>query len=471
MLAGTHSGVGKTTLTAGLTAAFRRRGLVVQPFKVGPDYIDPTYHTLAAGRSTRTLDTWLLPPAHVSLLFSYATRGTDLALVEGVMGLYDGFGYLEETGSTAEVAKLLQAPVILIVNARAMARSTAAVVLGYRAFDPSVPLAGVIVNQVGSPQHGQGVARAIERATGLPVLGWLPRDPTLTLPERHLGLIPTTEPGTWEAFIERAANLTERFVDLQGLLDIAHQASPLAQVPSTNSLLTALLGTAPPPPQEEVTIAIAHDEAFSFTYADNIDLLEAAGARVVWFSPLRDPAPPANAQVILLSGGFPEVYANALATNESMRQALREVVERGVRVYAECGGLMYLTEEIITSNGERYPMVGLLPGRSVMTSRLTLGYRQAEAATSSWLFRTGERVRGHEFHYSRWEGRPSDLPPAYYLLPPHGEGEPQPEGASLGTIWASYVHLHLGAHPHLALRFTRPLWTDAGVSSSCAHGS
>ena len=456
IIAGTHSGVGKTTLTTALICAFRKRGLTVQPFKVGPDYIDPTYHTLAAGRPARNLDTWMLPRSRVLHLFAHCARAVDLCLIEGVMGLYDGFGYHEDTGSTAEVAKLLRAPVILIVDARAMARSAAALALGYATFDPQIPWAGFIVNYVANAHHGRGVAQAIERATGLPVFGWLPREASLHLPERHLGLIPTMEPGRWEAFIDTAAALVEKHLDLEGILHAAYSAPSLSSSVSTQtSLLSTLLNGGVSPPDAPTTIAVARDAAFSFTYPDNLDLLREAGARLLFFSPLHDPEPPHEVDVIILSGGFPEVYAATLAANRSMRRALREAGERGVRIYAECGGLMYLTEEILTAEGERYPMVGLLPGRSVMTSRLTLGYRVAEAATTSWLFHAGERVRGHEFHYSVWEGRPSDLPPAYTLLPPSGQGEPQPEGACRGTVWASYVHLHFGAYPQLALRFAR----------------
>ncbi len=454
VIAGTHSGVGKTTLTAGIIAAWRRQGLRVQPFKVGPDYIDPTYHTLAAGRPARNLDTWMVPRERVPALFRHAVRGADVAVIEGVMGLYDGFGYEGEAGSTAEVAKLLQAPLVLVIDARAMARSAAAVALGYRALDSAIPLAGFIVNRVAGAAHGRGVARAVERATGLPVFGWVPREAALVVPERHLGLVPTAEPGRWTAFLDAAARVVARYLDLPGLLALARQAPPLPSSDVEGPLLRPVVSATAPQPA--ATVAIARDEAFSFLYPDNVDLLRAAGARVRFFSPLRDPEPP-PADVLIFSGGFPEVYAAALAANRSMRLAVRRAYEQGTRIYAECGGLMYLTEAIVTQEGETYPMVGLLPGRSVMRERLTLGYRVAEAADHSWLFRAGERVRGHEFHYSVWEGRPDDLPPAYYLLPPDGHGEPRPEGACVGPLWASYVHVHFWAKPELAERFVRPM--------------
>jgi cobyrinic acid a,c-diamide synthase len=454
IIAGARSGVGKTTLTTGLIAALVRRGLNVQPFKAGPDYIDPTYHTLAANRPCRNLDTWLVPPDRVQALFAHAAAQVDLAVVEGVMGLYDGFSYEEETGSTAQVTKLLQAPVVLILDASKMARSAGAVALGYQQFDPDLPLAGFVVNQVGSEAHGRGVAAAIEQATGLPVFGWLPRDPALEIPERHLGLTPTAEPGRWQTFINAAAGQVERYLDLVRLLAVAQQA-PRLVAPNLSEILgidqpTGVNGSR----SQRPVIAVARDEAFNFTYADNLDLLRAAGAELAFFSPLHDVDLPPNTSRIILSGGFPELYAAQLSANTAMRQALRQAHQQGFPFYAECGGLMYLTETITDLVGQAHPMVGLLPGRSVMTKdRLTLGYRLAKAASDSWFMAAGETVRGHEFHYSVWADRPPDLPPAYYLLPPDGHGEPQSEGAHLDNLWASYVHVHFWSKPELAARF------------------
>lgn len=465
IIAGTHSGVGKTTLTAGLIAALRQRGLTVQPFKVGPDYIDPSYHTLATGpglssvagpglsdakgRACRNLDSWMVPPERVYDLFACASRGADIALVEGVMGLYDGFGYQDESGSTAQVAKLLKAPVVLVLDASRMARSAGALALGFQRFDRELSLAGFILNQVGGEKHAQGVAAVVEEATGLPIVGWLPRNAQLEIPERHLGLVPTAEPGRWSAFIEATARLVARHLNLDRLLEIARSAPGLMM----RDPLADVLGSQWPPVSHPSTIAVARDEAFSFTYQDNLDLLRAAGVKIAFFSPLHDTALPPAAACIMLSGGFPELYAAQLSANTNMRQALRQAHQLGVPVYAECGGLMYLTETIIDLEGREYPMLGLLPGRSRMTGRLTLGYRLARAAGDSWLLAAGETVRGHEFHYSAWEDRPDDLPPAYYLLPPDGQGELRPEGARLGNLWASYVHLHFWGKPELVSRF------------------
>jgi cobyrinic acid a,c-diamide synthase len=443
VIAGTHSGVGKTTLTAGVIAALCRRGLTVQPFKVGPDYIDPTYHTLAAGRPCRNLDTWMLPPESVRSLFARAAAAADVAVIEGVMGLYDGADYDGETGSTAEVAKLLRAPVIVVLDASRMARSAGAVALGYQRFDGGLPLAGFVVNRVAGEGHGRGVASAVVHATGLPVLGWLPRGEGLHVPERHLGLIPTSEPGRWEEFIGTAGDLVSRHLDIDRLLAIAREALPLPVADD---------GAAPPAGDRPV-IAVARDEAFQFTYEDNLDLLRAAGAEVVFFSPLRDAALPPGAGCVILSGGFPEVYAEALSANRPLRAALSTAHQQGMPIYAECGGLMYLTQAIVDGDARQHAMVGLLPGRSVMSGRLTLGYRLARAEGRSWLLPQGEMVRGHEFHYSVWEDRPANLPPAWLLTPRSGEGEARPEGACLGSLWASYVHLHFAARPGLAERF------------------
>jgi cobyrinic acid a,c-diamide synthase len=456
VIAGVRSGVGKTTITAGLIAALTRRGLQVQPFKTGPDYIDPTYHTLAAGRPCRNLDTWMVPPERVRALFAHVSAGSDIAVVEGVMGIFDGFSYENEEGSTAQVAKLLAAPVVLLIDAGKMARSAGALALGYQQFDPDLPRAGFIVNQVGSDSHGRGVATAIEQATGKPVLGWLPRDSELEIPERHLGLVPTAEPGRWQAFIEAAADRVEQSLDIDRLLNAARQANPLS-TPDLSKLFGVPSGQRSAVSGRPV-IAVARDDAFNFTYEDNLDLLRAAGAELAFFSPLHDQSLPPKAGLIILSGGFPELYAGQLAANAGMRAALQEAQRQDVPIYAECGGLMYLTEAIIDLEGQTQPMVGLLPGRSVMTrQRLTLGYRVAQAVRDSWLLSARETVRGHEFHYSVWESRPPDLPPAYNLLPRSGEGEPRPEGAQLGRLWASYVHLHLWGKPELATRFVTAL--------------
>jgi cobyrinic acid a,c-diamide synthase len=461
VIAGTHSGVGKTTIVIGLIAALRARGLTVQPFKVGPDFIDPSHHTMAAGRPCRNLDTWMMPPERMMDLCAMVARGADVALIEGVMGLFDGLGYDDETGSTAQVARLLQAPVLLVIDAAKMARSAAALATGFQRFDPRVPLAGYLVNRAGSENHGQGVAGAIAAATGLPVLGWLPRDDGLHIPERYLGLIPSAEPGNWSEFAQAAGKMVAKCINLDKVLELAgdlpcHSAQTTTRCSGTQALARD---------SEPAVIAVARDEAFHFCYEENVALLEEAGATLKFFSPLQDGDLPRHTAGILLSGGFPELYAATLSANTGLHQALRTAHDRGLPIYAECGGLMYLTEAIVDLEGRAFPMVGLLPGSSVMTRRLTLGYRQARAIASSWLFRKDETVRGHEFHYSNWEGRPKNLAAAYDLVPPTGKGEVRSEGASLGNLWASYVHLHFWGKPELASRFV------AACKSRCREPS
>jgi cobyrinic acid a,c-diamide synthase len=445
VIGGTHSGVGKTTLVAGLVAALRQRGSTVQPFKVGPDYIDPSYHSLAAGRACRNLDTWMIPAAQVTDYFNYYASQADLAVVEGVMGVYDGQNYQDETGSTAQIAKLTRTPLILVLDISASARSAAAAALGFKLFDPALPLAGFILNYAAGDGHGRGVAGAVERATGLPVLGWLPRDPALRIPERHLGLIPTREAGEWAGFIDRAAAHVSAGLDLAGITKMAQSAPPLEPV----SL--PLPDLKMPTHAARVRIAVAQDEAFNFTYQENLDLLEAAGAEIVFFSPLHDISLPPGTAGVILSGGFPELYAETLSANQGMRLALNQAQAQGLSIYAECGGLMALTQAVVDLQGKEHRMFGLLPGRSVMTQRLQMGYRQAQAAGDSWLMCAGEEVRGHEFHYSIWEGRPEGLPPAYWLAAPDRLGE----GVCLDNLWASYVHLSFWTQPALARRFVQ----------------
>jgi cobyrinic acid a,c-diamide synthase len=451
VIAGTQSGVGKTTVTVGLIDALRRRGLTVQPFKVGPDYIDAGYHALAAGRPCRNLDTWMLPPERVRSLFARAASVADIAIIEGVMGLYDGSAYDEDCGSTAEVAKLLDARVVMVLDAGKLARSAGAVALGYQRFDEAVPLAAFIVNRAASATHGLGVAAAVERATGLPVLGWLPREKHLEIPERHLGLIPTAESDRWQQFSHDAGQAVAKHVDLDRLLALSKKGSGSESDPHHHRVDADTRESRRPCGRP--VIALARDEAFHFTYEDNLDLLREAGAEVVSFSPLRDKALPSRTAGVILSGGFPEVYADGLASNRAMHAELRAVHHRGLPIYAECGGLMYLTGAIQDCNGSTHRMVGLLPGRCLMGSRLTLGYRLARSAGDSWFLGEGEDIRGHEFHYSTWHGRPDHLPPAYVLLPRSGSGTARPEGARIGNLWASYVHVHFGAKPELAQRF------------------
>lgn len=443
VIAGTASGVGKTTVATGIMAALVRRGFKVQPFKVGPDYIDPSYHTWATGRPSRNLDTWLLPHGAVVELFRRAAADADMAIIEGVMGLYDGHSSLSEAGSTAELAKLLGAPVVLVVDAHGAGRSLAAMVRGYAAFDPGLHLCGVVLNGVGSPGHIALCREAIETDTGIPVLGGLPRDDELRLPERHLGLVPMAEGPAGQEYLERLVAQVEAAIALDRLVELSGQATPPQTTPS-------LFPDRPLPPR--VRLAVAQDRAFSFYYQDSLDLLTAWGAEIVPFSPLRDGSLPPGSDGIYLGGGFPELYAGELAENRGMREAIRQAGEGGVPVYGECGGLMYLGQSIRDFEGREFPMVGLIPARSVLrpegARRLTLGYRTVRALRYGPLLRRGAEVRGHEFHWSVLEPGPGDSRSAYRIVDQGGRRE----GFHIGSVLASYVHLHLGSLPTLAPR-------------------
>ncbi|PDW04758.1 cobyrinate a,c-diamide synthase [Candidatus Viridilinea mediisalina] len=450
LLAAPMSGSGKTTITAGLLAALRARGLQVAPFKCGPDYIDPSYHALAAERPCHNLDAWLVPPSELAGIMARRAADADLALIEGVMGLFDGVAGYDDLASSAHIARLTATPVVVVLDIRSMARTAAALVAGLRDFDPRLNLVGVIINRAGSPRHARMVQEAIETSAGVPVLGSFLRDEAITLPERHLGLVPTAEAGHWQAWMHDMRARIEANLDLDRLLQLAAQAPPLAPMPSPTRPAATLehpKATAAP------SIAIARDAAFSFLYEENLDLLRAAGAQLRFFSPLHDTALPAGSGALYLGGGFPELYAAQLSANTPLLDAIRTAAAQGMPIYAECGGLMYLTEAVVDQQGQSYPMLGLLAGRSIMTPRLTLGYRTVSAVSDNWLWRAGESVRGHEFHYSTWEARPPELAPLYTCHPDRMRPQASPEGVCQDNILASYVHIHWLAYPQLAERF------------------
>ena len=434
VIAGTASGVGKTTVTVGLLQALRRRGYHVQPFKVGPDYIDTSYHARAAGRPSRNLDLWLLQAPTVSALFARGMRTAEVAVVEGVMGLFDGRLGGEGQASTAHLARELDLPVILVLDAAKLSWSAGALVLGYRDFDPRLNLAGVILNRVGGPKHVQELTTSIEQRAGVPVLGSLPRNPALSVPERYLGLIPTTEGAVADAYFAAAEDAVSSGVDLERLI---RACRPLDLSPSG----PALFPTTRERPR--TAIAVARDQAFSFYYEDSLDLLEAWGAELIPFSPLSDPRLPEGVGGVYLGGGFPELFARDLAANTGMLASLRQAAEADLAIYAECGGLMLLGRSLVDAEGQRHAMAGVAPlDASLAGQRLTIGYRDATAARHSLLLRAGESVRGHEFHWSALEQPPPAASAAYAL-----DGEKQAEGYAARNTLASYLHVHLAAQP------------------------
>ncbi|HEY81511.1 MAG TPA: cobyrinate a,c-diamide synthase [Caldilineae bacterium] len=454
LIAGNSSGVGKTTLTLGIIAALRERGLAVQPFKAGPDYIDPTYHTLAAGRPCRNLDVWMIPKSRAVSMFAHATAGADLAVIEGVMGLFDGFSYADENGSTAEIAKLTRTPVLLVLDVGKMARSAGALALGYARFDPDLPLAGFLLNRCGSPRHCQGVRRAVEQTTGLPVLGWLTKDARLHIPERHLGLVPTNERGELNTFVARAADVVRHHIDLDAILRIARQAPKLPSGEDVFDRVREMVDI----PGGAVPLAVAQDEAFSFYYQDNLDLLEAAGAAIRPFSPLRDGQLPPDVRGIYIGGGFPELYAEALAANQPLFDDLRAAHARGLPIYAECGGFMYLSQGLTDLEGQRHAMAGLAPGEMIMTPKLAgLGYRAVTSPRGNFLIPAGETLRGHEFHWSRWseqEGLNEDRA-AWRVQPRRAGASSRLDGYANGNLLASYIHMPFATDLRLAINFVR----------------
>jgi cobyrinic acid a,c-diamide synthase len=438
VIGGTSSGEGKTTVACGLIRALRERGLRVQGFKVGPDYIDPSYHALASGRPGRNLDAFLNGPELVAPLVRHGGQGADVAVIEGVMGLFDGASGRGELASTGHVAKLLQAPVVLVIDAASMARSAAAIVHGYSTFDPDIDVAGVIFNKVGSDTHEQLLREAVE-PLGVPVVGVLRRDERVSAPERHLGLVPAAErEAHTRAALDALGASVAATVDLDAVLALARAAPD-----SPGAAWT------PQPagePADGARIAIARGPAFSFHYEENLELLAATGAELLPFDPLSDTALPAQAGALVLAGGFPEVFGAELEANDPLRASVREFVASGRPVLAECGGLLYLCREL---DGHR--MCGAIPARAEMTKRLTLGYREATAQTATPWIEAGESVRGHEFHYTRVEPE-AELSPAWRLS---ARGVERSEGIVAGALQASYLHVHWAAHPQLALRLAR----------------
>ena len=437
VVAAPASNAGKTSITTGLIAAFTARGLTVSPHKVGPDYIDPGYHGLAAGRPGRNLDPWLVGEERVAPLFLHGARAADVAVVEGVMGLFDGATHPSvEPGfaSTAHVAGLLAAPVVLVVDAAAQARSVAALVHGFATFDPSVRIGGVILNRVGTDRHEEILREALD-AAGVPVLGAVRRLDQLHTPSRHLGLVPaaerSTEAGTT---LRRLGEVVAAGVDLDAVLALARSAPPLDAAPWDPA---AQVTPAPGRPR----IAVAAGPAFTFGYAENVELLAAAGAEVVPVDPLRDEALPDGTAGLVIGGGFPEVYTAELSANESLRADVAALAARGAPVAAECAGLLYLAREL-----DGVPMCGVLDVTARMTPRLTLGYRAAVTPVDSVLAPAGTRVRGHEFH------RTVTDPPAG-PVPAWQWSADGPEGFVDAGVHASYLHLNWAGSPAFAERF------------------
>ena len=434
MLGAVSSGCGKTTITLGLIAALRARGLKVQAFKVGPDYIDTSYHAIASGRPSHNLDNWLVPSVKLRALFESSIGDADIAIVEGVMGLYDG-GRLG-ISSTAEIAKLLDVPIALVIDAKSIGASAAAIALGFRAFDCDVEIAGVILNRLGSSTHQSMIEDALS-SIGMKCFGGLRRDQTLAIPERHLGLLQSIENETSE-LIDRLRAAVETQLDLDALLDVA---API--YPKSGEIKK---------PRHSCKIGIARDEAFSFYYPASLAELEQRGAELIEFSPLHDERLP-QVDGLILGGGYPEMFASQLESNATMREDIRRAAADGMPICAECGGYMYLMRELIDFDGRAHEMCGVISSRAAMNDRLQMvGYVAAELLGDCSIGRRGERVHAHEFHFSSVI---EDDPTVERLFrcTRLRTGAKYDAGIVKGNVVGSYLHLHFAGCPSVAKRF------------------
>ncbi len=446
LIAGTNSGSGKTTITLGLLRALCRRNLAVQPFKVGPDYIDTAWHTKVTRVPSHNLDAFMLDEPTLKALFNQQTQNADVAVIEGVMGLYDGYGSDPYYCSGAGIAKTLGCPVILVVDGKAMSTSAGAIVMGFQQFGKDINIAGVIFNHVNSDTHYQLLKRAVETYCQVPVLGRLPKLPTIELPSRHLGLMTAQESQDMDSQWDELANAIEEFVDVDTLLNIA-KMDGCAE--SSQSIYQSIRGHG-----EGLTVAVAMDKAFNFYYQANLDLLESSGAKIVYFSPISDNALP-ECDLVYIGGGYPELYAKELSENSLMLKSILIAHQKNVPIYAECGGLMYLGSSLADSEEHLYPMVGIFAGQSVMTNKLNrFGYCNAKADKDTLLCASGEVLRGHEFHYSDFV---TDLEPIFSLTKEQ-EGKVISQwrgGYQIGNTLAMYLHVHFAQSPNMLIEWFR----------------
>ncbi|MDP1853920.1 MAG: cobyrinate a,c-diamide synthase [Candidatus Omnitrophota bacterium] len=434
VLAGANSGSGKTTLTLGLILALTKRGFNIQPFKAGPDYIDCAYHSYVSKSPCANLDSWMIPKETIRELFAHRAKEADISLIEGVMGLYDGLND-SEAGSTAELAKILGAPVILIVNAHASSRSLAALALGYKEFDHEINLKGVILNNIASSTHYQSAKKSIEKRVKIPVLGFLPRDEKLKLNERHLGLVPVYEKKAFLEFSRLLCKKVDENIEIEKIIAIARSAKKIPPFRQRIFKDAAI--------PQKVTIAVANDAAFNFYYQDNLDILRQNGAHLVDFSPLTDKKLPKGVNGLYIGGGFPEVFAARLAKNVKLKNDIRLKVNSGLPIYAECGGLMYLSQEITDLKGRKFPMAGILDVKIAMgKKRAALGYVTLTTLRDNILSKKGDKIRAHVFHWSHFIQTPRNN--WAYNVYKKGSNVSY-DGLVKKNILAGYAHLHFAA--------------------------
>ena len=456
VIAGTQSGVGKTSIAVGLVRLLTRKGLRVQTFKVGPDFLDPTYLALASGRPCYNLDSWMCGKPYALDLFLSKTADADFALIEGVMGLFDGASPETSEGSTAEIARLLVAPILLVANAKGAARSFAATIKGFHTFERGSSISGVIANQCGSQRHASWLADALRSASLPPLIGAVSQGGLPVLPTRHLGLLTANKATLDPSVFDSLADALERQLEVQGIIALArHQSLDLVKGWKYSQGLLAS-GAA----RKSIRIGIAEDKAFHFYYPDNLEALVEAGASLLPFSPLADAALPDNLDALSIGGGYPEEHAEELGGNAAMRNSVRQFVGAGGALYAECGGLMYASQGIETSDGGRFPMLGILPVWTRMRAkRKVLGYVEARLTANTLLGKTGFVLRGHEFHYSELvenSTTPAGWKPAYELRY-RRENSIRLEGFLRGRVLASYAHIHFASNPKAAESFVRSI--------------
>ncbi|MGL5835690.1 MAG: cobyrinate a,c-diamide synthase [Waterburya sp.] len=453
IIAGDRSGVGKTTVTLGILAYLAAQSNRVQSFKVGPDYIDPMFHAAVTGLPCRNLDPVLTSPKYVEDCFQLHVQNAEWVVVEGVMGLFDGIYHAEspaslnDYGSTAHIARILNLPVLLVLDCSSLSTSIAAIAYGYANLDPQVNIVGVILNRVASDRHLELLTTALNRIN-LPILGVLRRNTAVTIPDRHLGLVPSGELIGVDHIFSQLADIAKQSFNWDRLLPLIRQTSVSQKVVIAASNQEQ---TIQPQPASRVRIAVARDQAFNFYYQDNLDLLTNLGAELVFWSPLKDPQIPANIQGLYFGGGFPEVFAQQLTANQVVLQQLKQVIEADLPTYAECGGLMYLCKQLIDLKQQSWSMVGVIPSTVTMEAKLTLGYRQAIALQDSPLIAAQQNIIGHEFHRSQLTVNSSD--PQWQLQGFHQSSEASQEGWQIKQVHASYLHLHWGVCQFVAERF------------------
>ncbi len=459
LIAGDRSSAGKTTISIGIMSVLRDMGYKVQPFKVGLDFIDPSYHTEVTGRHSRNLDGYLMTGDAVREVFSHAVESADIAVIEGVRGLFEGLEATSDIGSTAQIAKILECPVILTINARSITRSTAALVSGYKSFDPEVNIVGVILNNIGSPRHGEKARKAIEIYTGTPVIGEIPRNDSMKISMRHLGLIPALEGrrrlAGFDENMGRIKNIIKEGIDIDRFISLARSAQALIK-PQESIFKQQSKGN-------KIRIGVALDEAFNFYYRDNLELLELAGAELVYFSPVNDSAIP-KVDGLYIGGGYPELFARELEDNTSMRESVKQASADGLPIYAECGGLMYLTQEIKTDvsgsgnyhmaemKGGTFRMAGAVPGRTLMGHKRVVSYNVGGFVKDNVIGKAGAAFIGHEFHHSEIVDLPEDTTFAIRLE--RGTGiKGELDGILVKNTMAAYAHLHAASYTGFARSF------------------